>query len=139
MHLPPPSFSALVTGPSLLLTRPWSVAFTIMGDQRADARERVAAFVALSHAVRPGASALSGPLHLPFVCSLGSRRGSQVAHFLVFTCVIKALESPEQQKSPSSIPLFLSAVLHVFLLSLSLAPFFPSNTPSYFSFAFLHL
>lgn len=48
MHLPP---SILVTGPSLLLTRPWSVAFSIMGDQRADSGERVT-FVPLSHAVR---------------------------------------------------------------------------------------
>lgn len=67
----------------------------------------------------PGASALSDPLHLPFVCSLGRRRGSQVAHFPVFTCVIKAPESPKQQKSPSSIPFSLSCSSCLPLLSLS--------------------
>lgn len=82
----PPSFSILVTSPSLLLTRPWSVAFSIMRDQRPDARESVAAFVPLSHAVRgpeprpsaaPSISLLSalweggGARRLPtFQCSL---------------------------------------------------------------------
>jgi len=81
----------------------------------------------------PGASALSDPLHLPFVCSLGRRRGSQVAHFFQCSLVWSKTQNVSNNRNlPLPFP-FLSPVLHVFLFSLSLSF---RNTQSYFFFRF---
>lgn len=97
------------------------MAFSIMRDQRPDARESVAAFVSLSHAVRgleplpsatPSISLLSalweggGALRLPtFQCSLVWSKTQKVSN---------------NRNLPLPFP-FLSPVLHVFLFSLSLS------------------
>ncbi len=66
----------------------------------------------------PGASALSDPLHLPFVCSL---EGGGAPRLPTFQCSLvwsKPQKVPNNRNLPLPFP-FLSPVLHVFLFSLS--------------------
>lgn len=102
-----------------------------MGDQRPDAGESFTAFVLRSHAVR-GPEPRSSRAPSFSLLSVLWRRGSQVAHFPAFTLLIKAPESPKQQKSHSSIPLSLCLSRSSFL---ALSPAFFSNTPVVFFFS----
>ncbi len=105
-----------------------------MRDQRPDARESVAAFVPLSHAVR-GPEPL--PSATPSISLLSALwEGGGAPRLPTFQCSLvwsKTQKVSNNRNLPLPFP-FLSPVLHVFLFSLSLSLF--SEHPVVFFFRF---